>query len=69
MDEAHGALALEHIVHHIETWGAEAILTEPSPISGGVLDGLSHAPLLVAKGLDEAIAEAFRIADQYGRDV
>lgn len=63
LDEAFGALAIEQIVSSIESWGAEAILAEPGPLSEGVIADLSHPPLMVVKDLDEAIAVAFRIAE------
>lgn len=62
VDEAHGALALEHIVHGIEAWGAEAIFTTPSPLSSLVVEELENPPLLVVKDLDEAVARAFQVA-------
>jgi hypothetical protein len=69
VDEAHGALSLEHIVHAVESWGAEAIFTAPSPLSGKILSELENAPLLVAKDLDEAIAVAFQVAESQRREL
>lgn len=68
LDEAHGALALEHIVHCIEAWGAEAIFTEPSPLSARVVLDLENSPLLVVKDLDEAISTAFQVAESQRHD-
>jgi hypothetical protein len=69
VDEAHGALSLEHIVHAVEAWGAETIFTEPSPLSAQVLSELENAPLLVVKDLDEAIAVAFQVAESQRREL
>ncbi len=69
VDQAHGALSLEHIVHAVEAWGAEAIFTEPSPLSSQVLSELENPPLLVAKNLEEAIAVAFQVAESQSRDL
>ena len=68
LDDAHGALALEHIVHSIEAWGAEAIFTEPSPLSSQVILDLENSPLLVVKDLDEAISTAFQVAESQRHD-
>jgi anti-anti-sigma regulatory factor len=62
VDEAFGAVALEQIVQTIEGWGAEAIFVEPSPLSKRTLANLDHRPLLVVKGLDQAIASALQVA-------
>ena len=62
VDEAFGALALEQIVQTIEGWGAEAIFVEPSPLSKRTLASLDHLPLLVVKGLEQAIASALQVA-------
>jgi anti-anti-sigma regulatory factor len=62
VDDAFGAAALERIVKRIEGWGAEAIFVEPSPLSKQTLAKLDHLPLLVVKGLEQAIASALRVA-------
>jgi anti-anti-sigma regulatory factor len=62
VDEAFGAAALEQIVQTIENWGAEAIFVEPSPLSKRTLSNLDHLPLLVVKGLEQAIASALQVA-------
>jgi hypothetical protein len=67
LDEAFGAAALERIVEAVEHWGAEAILAGGSPLSQGVIDGLSHAPVMCIKDLHEAIATAFRVAESQRR--
>lgn len=67
IDEAFGALALEQIVQTVEAWGAEAIFAEPASLSAGVLADLDHAPLLVEKDLDHAVAAAFQIAQSQRR--
>ncbi len=63
VDEAFGALALEQIVHAIDSWGAEAIFSMPSPFYAAVVADLANPPLLVVKNLDEAVARAFLIAN------
>lgn len=62
VDEAFGALALEHLVQTAETWAAETLFAEPSPLSERVIAQLDHPPLLVLKDLDHAVALAFQIA-------
>jgi hypothetical protein len=62
IDPAFGALALELIVRTAEAWGAETLFAEPSALSESVLAELDHPPLLVLKGLEQAIATAFQIA-------
>ena len=62
VDDAFGASALEQIVKRIEGWGAEAIFVEPSPLSKQALTKLDHLPLLVVKGLEQAIASALQVA-------
>jgi hypothetical protein len=62
VDEAFGAVALEQIVETAETWGAETIFAEVSPLAERVVADLARPPLLVRKDLDDAIAIAFQIA-------
>ena len=62
LDEAFGALALEQLVQTAENWGLETLFADPSPLSEEVLRELDHAPLLVLKDLEPAIALAFQIA-------
>jgi hypothetical protein len=62
LDEAFGALALEQIIQQAESWGAETLIAEPSPLSTDVLAGLDHPPLLVVKDLEQAVVTAFQIA-------
>jgi hypothetical protein len=62
IDEAFGALALEQIIGSAAAWGAEVVLADPSPVSRHAIDALEHPPLLVAKSLEEAVAQAFQIA-------
>ena len=50
IDEAFGALALEQLVQTAESWGAEAIFADASPLSERVLAELEHPPLLIAEG-------------------
>jgi hypothetical protein len=69
IDEAFGALALEQLVQTAEGWGAEVIFVDPSPLSERALSDLEHPPLLVEKGLEEAVALAFQIARSQRRSV
>jgi hypothetical protein len=69
IDEAFGALALEQLVQTAEGWGAEVIFVDPSPLSERALGDLEHAPLLVEKGLETAVALAFQIARSQRRSV
>jgi hypothetical protein len=69
IDSAFGALALELIVRTAEAWGAETLFAEPSALSEPVLAELDHPPLLVLKGLEQAIATAFQIAAVQQRPV
>jgi hypothetical protein len=69
VDEAFGALALEQLVQTAEGWGAEVIFVDPSPLSDRALADLDHPPLLVEKGLEEAVALAFQIARSQRRSV
>jgi hypothetical protein len=69
VDEAFGALALEQLVQTAEGWGAEVIFVDPSPLSDRVLADLDHPPLLVEKGLEEAVALAFQIARSQKRSL
>jgi hypothetical protein len=69
IDEAFGALALEQLVQTAEGWGAEVIFVDPSPLSAPALADLEHPPLLVEKGLEEAVALAFQIARSQRRSV
>jgi V4R domain-containing protein len=62
IDEAFGALALEQLVQTAESWGAEVIFVDPSPLSERVLADLDHPPLLIEKDLEPAVALAFQIA-------
>lgn len=62
IDEAFGALALEQIVQTAESWGAETLIAEPSPLSERVLAELEHPPLMVLKNLEEAVVIGFQIA-------
>ena len=62
IDEAFGALALEQIVQTAESWGAETLIAEPSPLCERVLAELEHPPLLVVKDLAEAVVIGFQIA-------
>jgi hypothetical protein len=69
IDPAFGALALELIVRTADAWGAETLFAEPSALSEPVLAELDHPPLLVLKGLEQAIATAFQIASVQQRTV
>jgi hypothetical protein len=62
IDPAFGAMALELILRTADSWGAETLFAEASPLSESVLAELDHPPLLVFKELDRAIAAAFQIA-------
>ena len=62
IDEAFGALALEQIVQTAESWGAETLIAEPSPLCERVLAELEHPPLMVLKDLEEAVVIGFQIA-------
>jgi V4R domain-containing protein len=62
IDEAFGALALEQLVQTAETWGAEVLFVDPSPLSERVVADLDHPPLMILKDLDPAIALAFQIS-------
>ena len=61
LDEAFGAVALERTLDAIDSWGAEAILTEVSPLSESVVADLDRRHLLVRKTLPEAITTAFQV--------
>jgi len=63
IDEGMGAATLEQILDCIEGWGAEAIVTGVASFAEEAVIGLEQAPLIVRKGLPEAIARAFQIAD------
>jgi len=69
IDEAFGALALEQLVQTAESWGAEVIFVDPSPLSERALADLEHPPLLVEKGLEAAVALAFQIARSQRRSI
>jgi hypothetical protein len=62
IDAAFGALALELIVQAASSWGAEPLFAEPGVLAEPVLAELDHPPLMVLKGLEQAIATAFQIA-------
>ena len=62
IDPAFGAMALELILRTADSWGAETLFAEASPLSESVLAELDHPRLLVFKELDRAIAAAFQIA-------
>jgi predicted hydrocarbon binding protein len=63
LDEGFGAAALEQILATVEAWGAEAILTNVSPLAEHVVADLEVKHLLLRKDLPEAIAAAFQIAE------
>ncbi len=63
IDEGFSAAALERILETIEAWGAEAILTNVSPLAEAVVSDLAVRHLLLRKDLPEAVAAAFQIAD------
>ncbi|MFT5441404.1 MAG: putative hydrocarbon binding protein [Myxococcota bacterium] len=63
LDEGFTAAALEQILETIEAWGAEAILTNVSPLAETVVADLEVKHLLLRKDLPEAIAAAFQIAE------
>jgi predicted hydrocarbon binding protein len=63
LDEGFGAAALEQVLATIEAWGAEAILTNVSPLAEPIVADLESKHLLLRKDLPEAIAAAFQIAE------
>jgi hypothetical protein len=63
LDEGFTAAALEQILETVETWGAEAILTNVSPLAEAIVADLEVKHLLLRKDLPEAIASAFQIAE------
>jgi hypothetical protein len=63
LDEGFTAAALEQILETVEAWGAEAILTNVSPLAEPVVADLEVKHLLLRKDLPEAIAAAFQIAE------
>lgn len=63
LDEGFTAAALEQILETVEAWGAEAILTNVSPLAEAVVADLEVKHLLLRKDLPEAIAAAFQIAE------
>ncbi|MBW2291060.1 MAG: hypothetical protein JRG89_09540 [Deltaproteobacteria bacterium] len=63
LDEGFGAAALEQILTTVEAWGAEAILTNVSPLAEAIVADLEVKHLLLRKDLAEAIAAAFQIAE------
>jgi hypothetical protein len=63
LDEGFGAAALEQILETVEAWGAEAILTNVSPMAESIVADLEVKHLLLRKDLPEAIAVAFQIAE------
>jgi len=63
LDEGFAAATLEQIVEHTLAWGAEAILTNVTPLSEAIVSDLETAHLLVRKDLPEAIAAAFQISE------
>ena len=69
VDETYGSMALEQLVQTAETWGAETLFVDPSPLSEPALAGLEHPPLLVMKDMEAAIALGFQIARSQRRHV
>lgn len=69
VDEAFGCLALEQLCQTAETWGAETLFVDPSPLSERALAELEHPPLLVLKDMEPAIALAFQIARSQRRSL
>ncbi len=63
LDEGFTAAALEQILETVEAWGAEAILTNVSPMAEAIVADLEVKHLLLRKDLPEAIAVAFQIAE------
>jgi predicted hydrocarbon binding protein len=63
LDEGFTAAALEQILETVEAWGAEAILTNVSPLAEAMVADLEVKHLLLRKDLPEAIAVAFQIAE------
>jgi anti-anti-sigma regulatory factor len=63
IDEGFAAAALERILETIEAWGAEAILTNVSPVAERIVSELEVRHLLLRKDLPEAVAAAFQIAE------
>jgi hypothetical protein len=63
LDEGFGSAAVEGLVEHVQSWGAEVILTGISPFSEEAVAELQTSLLLSRKDLPEAIAYAFQIAD------
>ncbi len=63
LDEGFTAAALEQILETIEAWGAEALLTNVSPLAEAVVADLEVKHLLLRKDLPEAIAAGFQIAE------
>jgi hypothetical protein len=67
VDEAFGAMALEQLIEGCEGIGAEVVFTGLGELSAQVVEGLSHAPLLIVKDLHTAIATAFQVASAQRR--
>jgi hypothetical protein len=63
LDEGFAAAALEQILETIEAWGAEAILTNVSPLAEPAVAELEVRHLLLRKDLPEAISAGFQIAE------
>lgn len=63
IDDGFASAALERILDTIEAWGAEAILTNVSPLAEAVVGDLEVKHLLLRKDLPEAVAAAFQIAE------
>ena len=63
LDEGFAAAALEQVLATVEAWGAEAILTNVSPLAEPIVADLEVKHLLLRKDLPEAIAAAFQIAE------
>ncbi|MDJ0867432.1 MAG: XylR N-terminal domain-containing protein [Myxococcota bacterium] len=63
VDDGFGAEALERTVDVIHSWGAETVISGPSPLAARVVAGLACAPVAVRKDLEAAIATAFQIAE------
>jgi predicted hydrocarbon binding protein len=63
LDKSLTTVNLENILETVETWGAEAILANVSPLAEPIVADLEIKHLLLRKNLPEAIATAFQVAE------
>jgi hypothetical protein len=63
LDDGLEAAALEQALEAIESWGAEALLTNVSSAAEAVVCDLEARYVVLRKDLPEAVAAAFQISE------